>query len=390
MGRLKLETIMGTDGVPYQFMVDSQTRVPIFIMSNPGTREQGWRQVYLKDIVNIPGGLEIVGSENRMYPDFFNDVNMAVVNCIWSVLEPQDNQYDWSTFDADVKDMVAHGLKVRSQSISMTPSWAYPEWIKNGNFSRAEIEKIWTDHITTVIQHGKALGVTEWTIVSEPFKPGEREENDILYKAFGGYEYIDIAYIAARKADPNAILIYDDYENHTSLKPLRPGQQATAHSGVELTKQIISRLRKITVVGDDGIARRVLDVVGAESHLGGWVGVPPDMTDVEQTLKSYGMPISISGFGVRVDEFTGTSDEILRQQAQLYSDFLRAEIKSGAVRDLVFWGLTDTNNWLYSDQSVSTGTPTAAPTLYDMNNRPKLSYYEVVKVLYEQLETALK
>ena len=376
--RLITETIIGTDGLSYQFMLDPQTHVPLLTMSNLENGAQAWMPVHLKDIVRIPGGIEKIGSLNSMYPEFYKDVNAASVNTTWSVLEPSNNQYDFSLFDHDVAELKAKGLEIRGQNlIYLTQDWAVPEWVRSGNFSKAELEQIIIDHVTKVIQHGKALGVTEWCVVNEPYIQGERE-NDQFYKAFGGFDYIDIAFMAARKADPNAILIYNDYANHSTI---RPEQRPSAIPSVELTRQIIGRLKNLTVVGDDQIARSVVDAVGVQSHLGGWVGIPPDLADVEQTLKSYGLPVIITEFDVNVELMTGAKEEVLLRQAQIYSDYLRAIVKSGAVTELTFWGLTD-------ETAINSGKPNydTAPALIDQYNKPKIAYYEVLKVLLEQVQ----
>jgi endo-1,4-beta-xylanase len=226
--------------------------------------------------------------------------------------------------------------------------------------------------VTTVIQHGKAIGVTQWGIVNEPFFQGERE-HDKFYQIFGGYDYIDIAFRAARKADPDAILYYNDYANHTSI---RSEQRPSSIPKVELTKQIIQRLRNITVTGDDGIARPVIDAVG------GWVGEPSDYTNVEETLRSYGLPVIITEFDVTVENMAGTHAEILRHQAQVYGDYLRAVYRSGVVKQVTFWGLTD-------EVAINSGKLNydTAPAIIDQYNKPKLAYYEVLKVLFEQVQS---
>ena len=90
-----------------------------------------------------------------------------------------------------------------------------PDWVDNGNFSKDELEKIMVEYITRLVSHGKELGITEWVVTNEPYIPRDRE-NDVFYKAWGSYDYIDVAFKAARMADPQAILFYNDTNNHSS------------------------------------------------------------------------------------------------------------------------------------------------------------------------------
>ncbi len=356
---IKLHTeTFSVNGKNYAFQLTEEGR-PLFQLSEEGK----WIKVNMKDIVNIPGGVQQVGSENRMTPDFFDELNQATLGVYWVSTEPQKGNYDFTSFDAEIAEQKAHGTTIRGHALVFPTSlWTMPDWLQNGNYSKEELENIMVEHITALVTHGKALGVTEWVVVNEPYLPKDRE-NDIFYKAYGGYDYIDVAFAAARKADPNAILIYNDVDNHSS------------NGGTtKLTQQIVARLKTQTVVGEDNIARPVLDAVGIQAHLGDWVPIP-NSDDVEKTLKSYGLPIVLTEFDYNLEGVQGTNQERYNKQAQVIADFLQAAINAGADK-ITFWGLSDANNWL-----VDQGKLNNAPALFDKNGLPKPVYYEVLRIL---------
>ncbi len=352
------------DGVKYSFFVVND--IPL------GIRESQyitWQKVHLRDIVEIPGGIEYIGAEPRIEDNFFDELNEAssTVETSWAEIEPQRGQYNFTNFDIEIRMLKDHGVLIREQALLCPSSpTTLPDWLLNGDFSKSELEQILIDHITEVVKHGKELGVTEWDVVNEPYIPKDRE-NDIFYKTFGGYSYIDVAFTAARKADPEAKLIYNDIDNHTANGYLTP-----------LTRETINRLRTETVVGDDGVERTVIDAVGIEGHLGDWMPVP-DFTDVEVTLKSYGLPVIITEFDYNLVGLQGSDQEKFEKQADVYAKFLQAAINAG-VTEYSFWSFYDKDNFL-TDQGITNGDP----GLFDKQCKPKMDYYAVLKVLYENI-----
>ncbi len=358
--KLNIE-IKSIEGEPYAFQVD-KNGTPLFILIHKDGVAH-WEPVTLKLLVDIPGGLEVVGSEPRVFPGFYSQVNQATSGLYWYVIEPKQGTLDLSNFENEVKEMKRNGLDVRGHGLVFPTS--NPEWLNNGNYTKEELKQIMEDHITRIITHGKELGISEWIVVNEPYLPIYRE-GDIFYETYGNYDYIIDAFIAARKADPEAFLIYNDTDNHS-----RNGLTT------QLTQQMVEKLKDITVIGEDGVERPVLNAVGVQAHLGDWIQFP-NSSDVTSTLKSYGLPVVVTEFDVNMVNVGGTPEEIAQKQAEVYGEFVRAAIAAG-VNDITFWGLTDASNWL-----KDTGGEGNAD-LFDANFKPKAAYYEVLRAIYESI-----
>jgi GH35 family endo-1,4-beta-xylanase len=327
--------------------------------------EIAWAKIHLKDLTGFEGGLQYIGANDRIggnsfrASNFFDEFNLAVTDPSWERLNPEQGVYRWDILDEELAMLTRHGMKVRYHAILFpTQAWAIPDWVDNGNFSKAELERIITDWITQLVTHSKALGISEWVVTNEPYIYPDRQ-NDVFYKAWGNYDYIDVAFKAARTADPGAILIYNDTNNHSS----DGGTNA-------LTRENINRLMSETV------NRPLVDMVGIQAHLGEWVSVP-DFADVEQTLKSYGVPFTITEFDYTLVNTNGKPNADYLKQADVYAGFLRAALKARCT-EFAFWSVYDGDNWM-TDRQV----PGADPSLFNKQDKPKPAYYAALRVLFE-------
>lgn len=78
-----------------------------------------------------------------------------------------------------------------------------PQWVKNIN-SASELTQVIQSHIATVM--GRYRGkIFHWDVVNEVFEENGTFRNSVFYRLLGE-NFIDIAFRAARQADPNAKL----------------------------------------------------------------------------------------------------------------------------------------------------------------------------------------
>jgi endo-1,4-beta-xylanase len=133
-----------------------------------------------------------------------------------------------------------------------------------------------------------------------------------------GPDYIDIAFEAAREADPSAILIYNDFGNET------PGGPTT-----EYTLETVSRLR----------SKGLLDGVGLQMHLNG--RNPPRISELIQALDDYPLPVYITELDVNLSGVGGSRQERFMTQAIIYSDVMLACLETGACKSISVSGIGD-------------------------------------------------
>jgi endo-1,4-beta-xylanase len=122
-------------------------------------------------------------------------------------LHPAENTYDWT--DADY--LVAFAQQTNKRVHGHTLIWykSLPSWITNYQGNTAAWEALLKTHIQTIVSHFKGK-VASWDVVNEAFEDDGTLRNSIWLQKLGP-DYIARCFQYAREADPNAILLYNDF-----------------------------------------------------------------------------------------------------------------------------------------------------------------------------------
>ncbi|MBF6604212.1 MAG: endo-1,4-beta-xylanase [Chloroflexi bacterium] len=268
----------------------------------------------------------------------------------WNEVEPARGQYDFSVMDRLVAFAQANGMRVRADSVVFGHTSMLPSWLVQGHFSAAQLTAILQAHVRAVVSQYRGV-IAEWVVVNEPYV-APYSTDDLFYQALG-YDYIDVAFAAARKADPSAVLNFSDTANHTA-----------AGITTNLTMQTVTRLE----------AKGLVDIVGLQMHLDG--ANPPDPTDVRDTMRRYGLPVAVTSLDIDLSDVPGTLADRYAVQAKIAASMLRAARDSGVCRDFSVWGIGDgvADRWL---QRPGAPAPTATP--FDGQLRPKPFFSALLK-----------
>ena len=125
----------------------------------------------------------------------------------WDATEPTRNVFTFERGDAIVAFAAQHGMQVRGHTLvwhSQLPSWVSS--IQDTTDMRAAM----INHITQVALHYRGK-VVAWDVVNEAVADGGQALRATPFAQWIGARYIDDAFIAARAADPDARLYYNDY-----------------------------------------------------------------------------------------------------------------------------------------------------------------------------------
>jgi endo-1,4-beta-xylanase len=343
---------------------DKNTTPLVIAIYNAAQQQWVWKRgVGLRDLADQAGIQIGVGIEARMFsqPKFFDvmkhDFNSAVLHSgiYWQNLEPVkggDRQFYLAQDQID--DLRKHGIQSNVVIRGHPLIWAQdlPTWLVVGGYSKEELTTILKEHTIALVNQFKGT-ITQWVVVNEPYRKG-----DDFFEQGIGPEYVDIAFQAAREADPSAVLIFNDNRNETS-------------GGVNTrqTKQIVTRLK----------SKGLVDGVGLQMHLFG--EDPLNKKDMITTMQSYGVPVYITELDMSMANVTGTQEMRFAKQAQIYGDVLDACLKSGVCRSYTMWGVGDKYSWLefYLNWANADGT------IYDDELNAKPAYYELLRVLAKDL-----
>ena len=265
------------------------------------------------------------------------------------VIEPEHGRYDFSGLDRLLAFAHTHGMALRGHPLV----WhnRNPDWLADALSSRDPA--LLTDYVAAVA--GRYRGrMHSWDVVNEAIDLDTCKLRETLWlKAFGP-SYIDMAFHAARAADPHALLVYNDW-----------GCEAGAND----------RFRAATLdFLERALARGVpIDGLGLQGHLAAF-GAQVDQAKLRTFLahvKALGLKVLVTEHDV--DDHDGPSDIAARDRAVADASrrFLDVVLDCDATVAVLTWGLSDRflqpEGWR---DRLFRGGPRALPLDADLQRKP--------------------
>jgi endo-1,4-beta-xylanase len=254
----------------------------------------------------------------------------------WDATEPTQGTFTFGSADTIVNRAIANGQKVRGHALawhSQQPAWAQ-------NLSGTALRNAMVNHVTRVATHYQGK-IDSWDVVNEAFADGgsgaRRDSN--LQRT--GNDWIEVAFRAARAADPAAKLCYNDYNTD--------GQNAKSNAVYAMVSDFKAR----------GVP---IDCVGFQSHFNAQSPLPADYQANLQRFAALGLDVQITELDI---EGSGAA------QANSYASAVRACLAVTRCNGITVWGIRDTDSWR------SGGTP----LLFDGNGNPKAAYTSTLNAL---------
>ncbi|NGN91520.1 1,4-beta-xylanase [Nocardioides sp. KC13] len=254
--------------------------------------------------------------------------------------EPSRGQFNFSAGDQIANWAIQNNKRVRGHALawhSQQPSWMQ-------SMEGSALRTAMLNHIAGVAGHYKGK-IYAWDVVNEAFEDGSSgaRRNSNLQRT--GNDWIEAAFRAARSADPNAKLCYNDYntDNWNHAK----------------TQAVYNMVR-------DFKARGVpIDCVGFQAHFNSGNPVPSNYHVTLQNFADLGVDVQITELDIAG---SGTS------QAEQFRGVTQACMAVTRCTGITVWGVRDTDSWRASD----------TPLLFDGSGNKKLAYSYVL----DQLNTA--
>ncbi|WP_033427680.1 endo-1,4-beta-xylanase [Saccharothrix syringae] len=120
--------------------------------------------------------------------------------------EPNQNQFSFSNGDRIVNHARNQGMRVRGHALAWHSQ--QPGWMQN--MSGTALRNAMLNHITQVATYYKGK-IYAWDVVNEAYADGSSGARRDSNLQRTGNDWIEAAFRAARAADPNAKLCYNDY-----------------------------------------------------------------------------------------------------------------------------------------------------------------------------------
>jgi endo-1,4-beta-xylanase len=279
----------------------------------------------------------------------------------WWVLRREAGAYDFRQGDELVRFAQAHQMKVRGHCLVWSRD--NPDWLKQGHFTTRQLSRLLHEHITRVMKHYSGQ-VFAWDVVNEAFDENGTVRDSIWYNQPGiglsgkGTAYIEQVFRWAHKADPHALLFYNEAE----------GEAMNRKSDA------------IYAMVKDFRHRRVpLDGVGLQLHIPMLSADIPGIAANIARLSALGVQVHITELDVSlaVDSSGQLQANDLTRQADIYRGIVRACLNSAGCTAIQTWGLTDKYSWIGSHSRGTRGQ--ALP--FDRAYQPKPAYRAVLEEL---------
>jgi endo-1,4-beta-xylanase len=301
----------------------------------------------------------------------------------WTALQPAEGTFQFTQANAMVNAARSNNMLVRGHVLcwfDQTPDWVFQNASKEVLLGRLRA------HITKVMSEFKGR-VYAWDVVNEAVIGYDANNQDVgedlaSLKRWGyrnskwyqiaGEDFIIEAFKAARAADPNAKLFYNDFWNYLDGK----------------REFIISFVKKLK-------EQNLIDGVGLQCHL----NISPaqeKMTNqtvyqtvgnLEKEIKEYaalGLEVHITELDISIyTRDYGSSDqskwftehnlneEYQNKLAARYKEFFHMfRNNADKIQNVTFWGIADDNTWL----SEFTSNRPDRPLLFDMELKPKKAF----------------
>jgi endo-1,4-beta-xylanase len=271
----------------------------------------------------------------------------------WDVTEPSRGTFTFTQGDAIVDFALENGMEVKGHTLvwhNQLPSWL------NSITDPADLRAAMIEHIQGVMQHYRGK-VVAWDVVNEAYE-ADGELRDSIWSRTLGYSFIEEAFIAAREADPDVKLYYNDYDIESDYLKT---------DGVyEMVADL--KMRGIPI---DGVGMQMHTRTRDEDP-----PVPEFIANIRRFV-ALGVEVVLSEMDVRFCE-DGTQEK----QSQRYHDIIAACVAEPGCGDITFWGISDPQSFLNARTDLECqGSGTPRPLLWDDNYNKKLSYNGVIDAL---------
>jgi endo-1,4-beta-xylanase len=284
----------------------------------------------------------------------------------WERIRPEPDGFDFENADWLVNFADQNGLLVHGHTLA----WhlQMPPWFDEVA-NRRNAEKLLTGHIETLVGR-YAGGVRSWDVVNEAIAP-EDDRGDGLantpWVRFLGPGYIDLAFRTAAAADPDAILVLNDYgvEYPDDYSELR-------------RSHLLDLLTGLVASGTP------VHALGVQSHL--FADRAPDFERFERFLAdvaALGLDIMITELDAR--DHGLPADETARDclVAETYRAFLDVVMATPSLRSLAVWGLSDRYSWLNYMESRDDGE-SMRPLPLDSNLQRKPAWNAISRAIADR------
>ncbi|TKW56367.1 Endo-1,4-beta-xylanase 1, partial [Colletotrichum tanaceti] len=269
----------------------------------------------------------------------------------WSFTEPSRNTFTFTSGDVVPNIAKANGQILRCHTFVWHSQ--LPNWVSSGTWTAATLTAVIETHIANVGKHylGQCYA---WDVVNEAVDDNGNWRASLFYNVLGT-NYLPIAFRAARAADPNAKLYYNDYN--------------LEYNGAKTNRVF----EAVTIVQNAGAP---IDGVGFQGHL--IVGSTPARSALATALRRFtalGLEVAYTELDIRHASLPASA-AALATQGRDYANVVGSCVDVAGCVGVTVWGFTDKYSWV-----PETFAGQGDALLWDAGFNKKPAYTSVAAVL---------
>lgn len=267
--------------------------------------------------------------------------------------------YNFGPSDAIADFASSHGMAFHGHTLF----WHQEpiRWAEHRNFERTTRD--YGGFLRDVLAHYPQA--VSWDVFNEIVEEGQPLRGEFLIETFG-LRFIDHYLRLASEAAPCARLAINDY----NLECDADWSLAKQDNMLRLVEQLRELGSPLHAVGIQGHLSSVHRASGAST------------VRLIDRLADLGLDVFISELDVNDSTMPANPVERDRQVADYYEEFLTAVLGRPSVKRVVFWGITDFDQWIVRRQTrEKRRTGKARPALFDDRLQPKAAFEAVTRAL---------
>jgi endo-1,4-beta-xylanase len=267
-------------------------------------------------------------------------------------IKPDAGDMAFAEADRLAAQAQANGQLFRGHTLLWNRDEFAPKWLREQGLGDRP-ERWLRDYVRAVA--GRYAGqVQSWDVVNESIEPATGGMRDTVFTRALGAEAVEIAFHAAREADPTARLAYNDYMGW--------GAGHAKHRAGVLT--LLERLKSRGVP---------VDAFGIQSHIGGGGFSTADEREWRRFVDAArAMDLDLLLTELDVNDTMLPADPVRRdaEAAAVAKAYLDLMLDYRQTRQVLAWGLGDRYSWLRDKWPRPDKLP-KRPSLYDADLKPK-------------------